>query len=122
MGGICLLVFLQNPAGIAWAQTAANGICGRTPQVQAAILEQIDGVSDCAAVTEEHLAAITDYLGFWEAGLSNLREDDFAGLSSLRQLDLRHNALQTLPADVFSELPFLQRLQLSNNPGYPLVK
>ena len=101
-GLLCLLaLFLQNPAGTAWAQTAADGICGRTPQVQAAILEQIDGVSDCAAVTEEHLAAITDYLGFWEAGISDLREDDFAGLSSLQQLDLRHNALQTLPAGVF---------------------
>ena len=27
-----------------------------------------------------------------------------------------------MPADVFSELPFLQRLQLSGNPGYPLFE
>ena len=116
-GLLCLLaLFIQILAGTAWAQTAANGICGRTPQVQTAILEWIGGVSDCGAVTEEQLAAITG-LGFWGAGISNLRADDFAGLSSLQLLDLRHNALETLPAGVFSGLGSLEFLWLADFAG-----
>ena len=100
---------------VAWAQTTPDGICDRTPQVQTAILERIDGVSDCAAVTEEQLAAITGGLGFWDTGISNLQEDDFAGLSSVQQLDLRHNALESLPAGVFSGLSSLEFLWLADN-------
>ena len=110
-GLLCLLaLFLQNPAGIAWAQTAANGICGRTPQVQTAILEQIDGVSDCAAVTEEQLAAIRR-LALQNKGTSSLLGGDFAGLTSLRRLDLDSNALVTLPSGLFHGLTSLQVLE-----------
>ena len=38
------------------------GICGRTEQVHTAILERIDGISDCALVTNAHLGAIESAL------------------------------------------------------------
>ena len=39
-------------------ESSAAGICGRTEQVVAAILARIRDVSDCALVTDAHLAAI----------------------------------------------------------------
>jgi len=114
-GLLCLLgVAVQILGGAAWGQTASSGICGRTPQVQTAILEQIDGVSDCAAVTEEQLAAIRR-LGLQQKGISSLLGGDFAGLTSLRRLDLDSNALVTLPSGLFHGLTSLQVLDLAHN-------
>ena len=111
-GALCLFVLaVQTFSGVAWAQTTPGGICDRTPQVQTAILKRIDGVSDCAAVTEAQLAAITT-IDLHDTGISSLQADDFAGLSSLKRLYLSDNALVSLPGDVFRNLTALKRLDL----------
>ena len=46
----------------------ATGICGRTPQVRDAILAMLPGVSDCAAVTDADLGAISGRLGAGRQG------------------------------------------------------
>ena len=114
------------------------GICGRTEEVQAAILDQIDGISDCALVTDAHLAAITSLpvenksitalkvgdfdgltalitlkLGFND--LSSLPEGVFDGFTALTTLDLAYNDLSSLPEDVFDRLTALTSLYLSSN-------
>ena len=98
-----------------------EGVCDRTSQVRDGILELIDGVSDCAEVTNDHLSGITERLALDGAGIATLKAGDFSGLGNLRELDLQSNQLSTLPADVFSGLGSLQSLNVSNNPGAPFV-
>ena len=106
-------------AGTGQTGTTASGICGRTEAVRDAILEEIAGVSDCAAVTTTHLAAI-DFLELDGADITALAAGDFAGLISLETLWLTDNALPTLPAGVFAGLASLTDLNLSNN-GLPTL-
>ena len=61
-------------------------ICDRTEQVRNAIVAAINGVDDCADVTEAHLAGITGTFDLNEQGISSLQSRDFAGLSSLHHL------------------------------------
>ena len=96
------------PSGI----IRAAGFCGRTPQVRDAIVAQIPGVSDCAAVTDTHLGAIT---GTLDLGISALAAGDFDGLTALESLRLQNNQLTTLPAGVFDGLTALESLRLQNN-------
>ena len=79
-----------------------SSICDRTAQVQDAIVAAIDGVSDCADVTTTQLASVTG------TGV-------FSGLTKLKNLLLRDNALTSLPAGVFSGLEELGLLDLHNN-------
>ena len=51
-----LLGALAQPAP---AQAQTTGICDRTQQVQDENLEELTGVSDCAAVTAANLATVT---------------------------------------------------------------
>ncbi len=96
--------------------TIPIGICSRTSQVQAAILDDIDGVSDCGLVTVADLSSVT-LLSLNNSGITALQADDFSGLSSLEILRLKDNSLSALPADVFSGLTSLNRLDLRGNPG-----
>ncbi len=97
----------------------ATGICGRTPQVRDAILAMLPGVSDCAAVTDADLGAISGRLGLGgkeiPEEITALRPGDFAGLSSLQSLWLLDNSLEALPEDVFEGLTALTSLHLQNN-------
>ena len=86
--------------GLPWLQTAGstltivdddpsaltNGICDRTGGVRQRLLAAIETVTDCALVTEAHLAGITDLE--IEAGpdTTSLIPGDFAGLSGLTSL------------------------------------
>ena len=90
------------------------GICGRTEQVRTAIVALISGVSNCALVTDAHLAAITG-LYMDRQGITALAAGDFDGLTALSNLDLQANSLSTLPAGVFDELTALRILWLHNN-------
>ena len=92
-----------------------GGICGRTPQVRAAILEQIAGVTDCAQVTKTHLTGLRDTLNIRGKGLTALQTADFNDLSNLRVLRLGSNRLTALPDDIFLGLSNLQDLQLGGN-------
>ena len=95
------------------AQTA--GICGRTETVRTVILHSISGVSNCANVTDAHLAAITGTLHLAYRGITALAAGDFDGLTALTTLYLVDNSLTTLPAGVFDELTALTQLDLDNN-------
>ena len=97
------------------AQAQNAGICGRTPAVQTAILSNISAVSNCALVTDAHLAAITDPLSLDNKGITALAAGDFDGLTSLTTLRLESNDLVTLDAGVFAGLTSLTDLSLSSN-------
>ena len=88
------------------------GICGRTPVVRDALLGRIDGVTDCALVTDTHLGAIGDTLGLKNMGITSLAAGDFAGLTALGHLHLFKNEFTTLPAGVFEGLTALEVLDL----------
>ena len=96
------------------AQTG-GGICDRTQEVQDELVNRISAVTDCAEVTDEHLAGITGSLSLLGKRISTLAAGDFAGLEAVTELDLRFNALTTLPEGVFDGLDELTVLNLSNN-------
>ena len=93
------------------------GICGRTGAVRTGILGLISGVSSCADVTTEHLAAIasTNFLNLNSKGITTIAAGDFAGLTSLGYLWLSSNQLTSLPDGIFDELTGLTSLTISNN-------
>ena len=103
----------------------APGICDRTPQVAATIVEYLDQfgpqlgvtrVSDCGEVTGAHLAAVLALdLTHRRPPLTALKRGDFAGLTSMEGLYLHSNALTSLPDGVFAELSSLKNLALYNN-------
>ena len=97
------------------AQAQTAGICGRTEQVRTAILAKIPGVSNCADVTDAHLAAITGTLSLGSGITTALATEDFAGLTALTTLHLNGNGLTTLPAGVFDDLIALRLLSLQDN-------
>ena len=98
------------------AEAQPTGICGRTAAVRTEILRNISGVSNCANVTDAHLAAITGVLSLNNDGITALAAGDFDGLTALTWLRLNKNSLSTLPAGVFDGLTALTRLDLSDNP------
>lgn len=89
------------------------GICDRTRAVAEELLRQM-ALTDCAEVTEEHLAAVV-YLALRDKGITGLRSGDFAGIPALQTLLLGDNRLRTLPPNLFSGLGSLYRLDLSSN-------
>ncbi len=91
------------------------GICARTAAVRDAILAKITGVTDCALVTDTHLAAITGSLLLNQKSITALAAGDFDGLTALTVIDLTDNPVTALPAGVFDELTALLALGLSDN-------
>ena len=98
------------------------GICARTEAVRDALLARIAGVTDCALVTDTHLAAITGTLDLETKSITALAAGDFDGLTALTTLILEGNSvipggndLTVLPAGVFDELTALTTLNLRNN-------
>ena len=110
-----LVVFAALLAVSTTAQAQTTGICGRTAAVRTAILGKISGVSNCASVTDAHLADITGRLNLHNKGITALAAGDFDGLSGVTRLDLAQNSLTTLPAGVFDELTALTYLDLAYN-------
>ena len=109
-----LLVFAVLGTALPAAAQAA-GICSRTQQVRVAILARISGVTDCALVTNEHLAAITGSLFLRREHISTLQSGDFAGLTAVTDLNLNQNTnLSVLPAGVFDDLTALRQLWLAS--------
>ena len=85
----------------------------RTQQVVDAIVFKAP-VSTADAVTEAHLEAIP-FLLINNKSISALKEQDFAGLSSLSAIWLYNNDLTSLPENVFSGLSNLTQLLLQYN-------
>ena len=73
------------------------GICGRTEAVRDAIVGLISDVSNCANVTDAHLAAITGNLNLDAKGITALAAGDFDGLTALTVLGLGDNSLTRCP-------------------------
>ena len=94
---------------------AAKGICGRTEHVRQAILYKLNDLSDCGTVTEAHLSSITSGLYLQDAVISQLKAEDFDGLTGLRALYLGHNSLSAFPDGVFDDLSDLEVLSLAHN-------
>ena len=104
--------------------TVEAGICGRTAEVQAAILSRIDTLTadDCAMVTVAQLQAITGALDLSDPNdaddaddITTLLPGDFDNLTSLTTLNLGRNLLETLPAGIFDDLTSLTQLYLFQN-------
>ena len=102
-------------ATVTVTRVAAAGICGRTPVVRDRILRKISGVSNCALVTDALLADITGTIDLTGRNIAALAAGDFAGLTSLRVLNLNNNDLTTLADEVFDGLAGLETLNLTNN-------
>ena len=97
----------------------SSGICNRTQEVRDAILAKLSDVSDCANVTDSHLAGITGDLTLSNKSISALKAGDFQGLSGLEQLYLNNNDLSDLPDGIFEGLESLDTLWLNFNTGSP---
>ena len=93
--------------------TASTGmnICGRTAQVQTAILA-MSSATECTSVGD--LATIGQ-LRLDSMSIMALRSGDFAGLTGMTNLRMNFNRLRTLPADIFDGLSALSSLLLNNN-------
>ena len=105
------------PSSTVLAQS--SGICERTQEVRDAILAKLSDVSDCANVTDSHLAGITGDLTLSDKSISALKTGDFQGLSGLEQLYLDTNNLSDLPDGIFEGLESLDTLWLNFNTGSP---
>ena len=112
---VLLVAFAALPGLPLQAQAQTAGVCGRTVAVRDAIVGRISGVSDCALVTDTHLAAIDGALDVSVKGITALAAGDFDGLTALTVLDLDNNSLTMLPDDIFDELTSLTQLGLYDN-------
>ena len=92
---------------------STDGICGRTQEVQDAIVYKLTGVSNCAEVTDSHLAGITWRLTVRFTSSQAIKSDDFVGLSALTELQLISDQISALPEDVFGGLDSLEVLLIS---------
>ena len=89
-------------------------LTGRTPQVVAAIIEEV-GANSAADVTAADLAEIEDLLMVGK-GITELKAGDFDGLTALFHLSLQANELTSLPEGIFDEgLTKLELLTLTDN-------
>ena len=97
----------------------SGGVCGRTAQVRARLLELVqrnnDTVTNCSQVTTAHLQELTGTLSLTEKGIIVLNSGDFANLANLTGLFLQNNDLQTLPDGIFDGLANLLNLNLQDN-------
>ena len=89
-------------------------VCERTEQVSDAIVAAVDGVSNCADVTDVHLLRITQLL-LADKSIGALQVGDFSGLFPLETLDLSGNSLSALPVGVFADVSGLEVLDLGDN-------
>ena len=87
-------------------------ICDRTQEVQDAILDKLTDVSDCAQVTDSHLAGITRLRVRFTSSQA-IESNDLAGLSALTDLELISDQISALPEDVFGGLDSLEKLLIN---------
>ena len=112
-GLLFLLTILLVLSSAAQAQTQ-SGVCDRTPQVRDALVAIIGGGASCAEVTADQLGRIS-VLSLGSERIATLQSGDFAGLTSLEELDLYDNELTALPPNVFAGLTSLRQLNLWHN-------
>ena len=95
------------------AQQTVVDICGRTPEVQTAILAKVSGAT-CSTITQEQLNGI-EQLDITGYSISSIVPGEFAGLTELKFLNLKANAIETLHPGAFDGLTSLEDLHLSQN-------
>ncbi len=117
IGRACLFFLLTISlfvlSSTAQAQTQ-SGVCDRTPQVRDALVAIVGGGVSCADVTADQLGRIR-VLSLGSERIETLQSGDFAGLTSLEQLDLYDNDLTALPPNIFADLTNLRQLNLWHN-------
>ena len=96
------------------------GICGRSPAVQAAILERIPSVTRCTQVSGTQLRAITGTLDVSaqvsaHGRMTALKVGDFDTLAGVTTLDLDNHAIRVFPAGIFGPLTALTELSIAYN-------
>ena len=108
MGAIVTIIVTDDDA-------PETSVCERTPAVRTAILNNLVGRPDCRDVFTSNLNEMTGELYLKSAGLSTLKKNDFADLSSLVALRLDSNSLSSLDQDIFADLASLEELFLLGN-------
>ena len=96
------------------------GICGRSPAVQAAILERIPTATRCTQVSGTQLRAITGTLDVSAQAsahghMTALKAGDFTNLEGVTALDLDNHAIRVFPAGIFDPLTALTELSIAYN-------
>ena len=96
------------------------GICHRTPEVQEALLEKIESITDCRDVTVSDLEGVSGTLDLSHPSalsdpLTALKAWDFSDLIALEGLNLSGNTLSELADEVFIDLDSLTELDVSGN-------
>lgn len=115
VGRACLLFLLTISLFVLSSTAQAqSGVCDRTPQVRDALVASVGGGVTCADVTADQLGRI-GVLSLGSERIETLQSGDFAGLTSLEQLDLYDNDLTTLPPNIFAGLTNLRQLNLWHN-------
>ena len=94
-----------------------EGVCDRTPAVRDELARLVRG---CHWPTPAALAVVST-LSLNGRNIAALRSNDLLGLRGLRQLDLSANALQTLPAGLFTGIEGLREVSVEGNPGAPFM-
>ena len=95
--------------------TASAGICGRTQQVQDAIIAEVPGKSACGEITELDLAMVTELALGNDRLIRRLKDSDFDNLIGLKELHLNETYLRSLPEGIFDDLSSLTWLNLHDN-------
>ena len=117
IGGLAVVVVLMAVGGLAYFLSGSAGICGRTPQVQDAILEELargrPGIR-CNEVTPEQVGTVKS-LDMVQERTTELKADDFEDLTNLESIDLFANNMVSLPEGIFDNTPNLKVLNLSEN-------
>ena len=87
------------------AQETVVNICGRTQEVQDAILARLVGTgATCSTVTETQLSSV-QYLSIVGYSSTRIIPGDFANLPELFEITISNSTeLTTVPADAFSEV------------------
>ena len=92
-----------------------EGVCDRTPAVRDELSRYYAG---CHWPKQPDLANVSR-LALEGRGIDSLRSKDLLGLAGLASLDLRGNALETLPDGLFAGLGRLREATVEGNPGAP---
>ena len=111
---VVLLVLATGSVSAAPRQQAVVDICGRTPEVQTAILAKVDGAT-CSTITDAQLADITGLLDIIGYSSSSIDSSEFAGLTGVSFLKIADSAIETLHPGAFEDLTGLETLFLNNN-------
>ena len=76
----------ETPTPIVIARPTGPGICGRSPEIQGAIIHYLN-VNLCQAITTPELFRLTNL----EVGMVTARAGDFAGLVNVKELNINAN-------------------------------